>query len=60
MRLLKAAAMLFDDIVRAASAAMLFATLRKSIGREHPPTESRAQGADFAGQFRSDALLLPD
>jgi hypothetical protein len=57
MRLLKAAAMLFDDIVRAASAAMLFATLRKSIGREHPPTKSRAQGAGFNDRSRVAASL---
>jgi hypothetical protein len=58
MRLLKAAAMLFDETVGAASAAMLFANRTKSIGREHPPTESRAQGAGFNHRSRVAASLL--
>jgi hypothetical protein len=31
--------------------------LRKSIGREHPPTESRAQGAGFNHSYRVAASL---
>jgi hypothetical protein len=38
-------------------AAMLFADRTKSIGREHPPTESRAQGAGFNDRSRVAASL---